>query len=278
MTGAGCRTQRRATIAEQHRRQRPRPRARADRPSPSRDPGRCRRRARRCRRRAAPPRARRAVRASGSRASRSTRAPTTNAAIPTGTFTRKTQRQLSCTSRPPIGGPGGGGDRAHRGPAGDGDRPLVRLELGQQQRERRRQHQRRSDRLDDARRDQRLDRPRRGAGGAGEREQREPGEEDALAPVRVGPAAGGDEQRGEDDRVRVEDPAQAAEAGAGELDLERREGDVDDEEVEARHEGAEADDDDGDASALRHRTDRITDRCVIKRCRLDSVAMLPVQL
>ena len=109
-------------------------------------------------------------------------------------------------------------------------------------------------------------------------EEREPGQEDALAPVGVGPAAGGDEQRGEDDRVRVEDPAQAAEAGAGELVLEGREGDVHDEEVEARHERAEADDDDGDASALRHRTDRSAYRCVMQRSRLDSVAMLPSKL
>ncbi len=153
----------------------------------------------------------------GSRASRSTRAPTRKAPMPTGTLTRKTQRQLSWTSRPPIGGPAAAATALTAAqPATATDRwcglnsgsssasevgsisaaPIActtRVAT--------------SASTDQARR----------TGGARDGEEREPGEEDALAPVGVGPAAGGDEQRGEDDRVRVEDPAEAAEAGAGEL-------------------------------------------------------------
>ena len=147
----------------------PRRRACAGRPSPSRVPRRCRRRARRSRRRAGRRRRASGRAAFGSRASRSTRAPTMNAAMPTGTLTRKTQRQSTCDQQAADRRSGGGGDGADGRPAGDGDRALVRLELGQQQRERGRQHQRRAGRLDDAHGDERLDRPGRRAGGAGER-------------------------------------------------------------------------------------------------------------
>ena len=77
-------------------------------------------------------------------------------------------------------------------------------------------------------------------GGAGEDEDAEAGEEHALAPEGVRPAPGGHEQRGEDDRVGVQDPGQRRQRGAGEVPLDLREGDVDDEQVEARHEDPDA--------------------------------------
>ena len=56
------------------------------------------------------------------------------------------------------------------------------------------------------------DRRRRRAGRAREHEDRQPEQERALAPERVGPAPGRDEQRGEHDRVAADDPRQRARA------------------------------------------------------------------
>ena len=83
-------------------------------------------------------------------------------------------------------------------------------------------------------------------------EDRQPDEEHALAPDPVGEPPGRHEQRREDDRVRVQDPGEVGERGAGEVPGELRERDVDDEEVEARDEDAERGDEE-DPPALVHR-------------------------
>ncbi|UUY03097.1 hypothetical protein LRS13_20840 [Svornostia abyssi] len=160
--------------------------------------------------------------------------------------------------------PGRSGDGAHGGPAGDGDGPLLRRELGEQERQRGGEQERGADGLDDARGDERFDRSCGGARRARGGEERETQEEHALAAVRVGPPACGDEQRGEDDGVRVEHPAEPAEARARELRFQRREGDVHDEEVEACHERAEADDGDGESGTLRHDTHASRLGCVMQ--------------
>ena len=163
----------------------------------------------------------------GSRASRGTRAPTRSAAIPIGTLTMNTQRQLSSTSSPPIGGPAAAAI------------PLTAAQPATT-----------TDRFS--------------GGNSGSSSASEVGSSSAAPAAwstrsatsssteRVGPAAGGHEQRSQDDRVRVEDPAQRAEVGAGERARQLREGDVDDEEVETAHERAEADDDHREARPLRH--------------------------
>ena len=79
-----------------------------------------------------------------------------------------------------------------------------------------------------------------------------PDEEEAAAAEVVGEATGGDEQRGEDDRVGVQDPGDRGEVGARERGADRGHGDVDDEEVELRHEG-DGGEHDEDAPAVRIR-------------------------
>src|SRR5204862_6455505 len=89
-----------------------------------------------------------------SRYSRRDRAAIAIVTSPTGTFTRKTQRQLASTSRPPIGGPAAAATpptaahRAHR------RRALRGRELGQQQPEGGRDEERGAGRLQHARADE----------------------------------------------------------------------------------------------------------------------------
>ena len=134
------------------------------------------------------------------------------------------------------------GDAADRRPDPDREAALVRRELGQQQRERGRHQQRRARGLEHAGGDQQVER-RRGAARCRRREEDgQADEEAALAADAVGVAAGRHEQRGEHDRVAVQDPRQRGDAGTVEVGPDVRERDVDDEQVERRQEGGDGDD------------------------------------
>ena len=76
------------------------------------------------------------------------------------------------------------------------------------------------------------------AGEAGEPEHGEAGEQHPLAPDAVGEAARGEQQRGEDEVVGVDDPLQLA-VGGVQLAHERGQRDVDDRRVEVDREGGE---------------------------------------
>ncbi len=111
-------------------------------PSPSRIPARCLRQLSPPQGTSSPAPMRSAWCALGSRTSRNTRMPTTSASTLKGRLTRKTQRQLACTSRPPMGGP----NAAAAPPTAD-HRPMAAplragTEGGQQQPERSGQHER----------------------------------------------------------------------------------------------------------------------------------------
>ena len=72
-------------------------------------------------------------------------------------------------------------------------------------------------------------------------EDHEPDEEEPLPSEEVAGAAAEQQEAGEDERVRVDDPLQAG-LGEAERGLDRREGDVHDRRVEDDHELREADD------------------------------------
>ena len=86
----------------------------------------------------------------------------------------------------------------------------------------------------------------------GEGEDPEADREDAPAPEPVAERAGGEQEGGEGQRVGVDDPLQAGEAGV-EFALDVRQGDVDDGDVEQQHERRDRDEDEGPPFALHRR-------------------------
>ena len=170
--------------------------------------------------------------ASGSRTSSSRRTPNTSASTLKGRLTRKTQRQLACTSSPPIGGP----KAAAAPPTADHSPMAAPLRAGPKAGRSSPSEvgsiERAAGGLEDAGADQELE--RRGDGAQRRRggEDGQADEEGPLAAGPVGPAPGRHEGGGEDDGVGAEHPGQRAEALAVEGGRDAREGDVDDEQVE----------------------------------------------
>ena len=76
--------------------------------------------------------------------------------------------------------------------------------------------------------------------------------EDAAAPEPVAERAGGEQEGGERQRVGVDDPLQAGEAGV-QFALDVGQGDVDDRDVEQQHERRDRDQDEGPPLALHRR-------------------------
>src|SRR6266511_287780 len=144
-------------------------------------------------------------RAPGSRDSRSFRIATAKANAPTGTFTKKTHRQLSESVRiPPRSGPD-----ATPSPTVDPQKNARDVE--------------------------RDDVPRRAAQKRGDAENDHAAREDEPAPVAIRERTGREDQRGKRDRVRVDDPLQTRQARV-ELSLDARQRDVDDRDVDEQHE------------------------------------------
>jgi hypothetical protein len=114
---------------------------------------------------------------------------------------------------------------------------LLRLDRRHQQAEARRCHGCGAHRLEAAERHQPPHAGREAAREAGQDEDREAADEPRLLPVAIGEAAHRDQQGGEHHGVRVEDPAQLAEADGVEVARDLVERDVDDEEVDPREEG-----------------------------------------
>ena len=137
--------------------------------------------------------------------------------MPIGTLTTKIQRQLSCTRRPPIGGPSAAATpptadqmpiasgRCSAGKAGRIRPSVVGSIIAPPAACRTRAPTRKG--IEGA-----SGAERRGGG-----EEQQAGDEDALAADPVGDPPGGDEQRREDDRVGVQDPGEAGERGAAEV-------------------------------------------------------------
>ena len=147
--------------------------------------------------------------------------------------------QGGAEGRPGRRGRGGGG-----APEADPGRPLLGREAVEDDRQRGRRDRRRPRPLQDAEGDQRLERGRDRAEQAGEGEEAEAAEEDALVAEAVGEPAGRDQQRRDDDEVAVEHPGEQAPARLREGGRDVREGDVDDRRVEEDEEGAGAGDED----------------------------------
>ncbi len=205
--------------------------------------------------------------ASGWRISRSTRRPAIRPAMPTGTLTMNTHLHPACTSSPPRGGPAAAAIPPTAAHAPIAMWPLLGGELGQQQSERGRHQQRRAQTLNRARAHEERDRGRRGACGRGGNEQADAEQERAPAPEPVRPAPRDDQERGEHDRVGVQDPRQRRQARAREVGVDLGECDVDDEHVQAGHEHADDDDHQNLPSAL-HQS--------LLSCRIDGVTRRPV--
>ena len=170
------------------------------------------------------------------RASR--RTPNTSASRLKGRLTRKTQRQLTWTRRPPIGGP----NAAAAPPTAD-HRPMAApLRAGPKAGRRRPREVGSISAPPVAWRtraaDEEAQRGGEGAQGGGGGEDGQPEEEGPLAPGPVGPAAGRHQGGGEDDGVGAEHPRQGAQALAVEVRRDAGEGDVDDEEVQRGQEHA----------------------------------------
>ena len=191
-------------------------------------------------RKAAPSRS--ALWATGSLISRSTRAPTTRATRLRGRFTRKTQRQLTSTRRPPIGGPKAaaapptadhrpiaaplraGPKAGSRRPSDVGNMSAPPLAWRMRAATRRLSDGATAHRAEDA---VKMPRPRRKA---------------FFRPVRSAHLPGRDEQRREHDGVGAQHPRHGAQRLAVEALRDAREGDVHDEQVERRQEHAGQDD------------------------------------
>ena len=97
-----------------------------------------------------------------------------------------------------------------------------------------------ADPLERARHVERRDAPGEAAEERGQREEHDPGDEDQATSVPVGERAGGEDQRGEAERIGVHDPLQARQAGIEAL-LHVRQRDHDDRDVEQEHERRQAD-------------------------------------
>ena len=131
---------------------------------------------------------------------------------------------------------GGAAGAAHRAPDADGAVARGALgERGGEDRQRRRGDDRAAESLDRAGGDQHALAVGDAAGQRGEREQDEPGHEDAAASEQVGGPAAEQQEAGEGDRVGVDDPLQV-DLGEAEAVADRRQRDVDDGDVENDHE------------------------------------------
>ena len=143
------------------------------------------------------------------------------------------------------------GERRADGGAVGGQGAGALLGLGEgvgEDRQRDGEHHRGAQALGGPRGDERLDRGGGRAGGGGEGEEGEAAREEAAAAEAVGQRAGGQHDARERQRVRVDDPLQAAEPGAevvGDPGQRR----VHDRDVEHEHRGGDADD--GEGPALR---------------------------
>ena len=135
-----------------------------------------------------------------------------------------------------------GAEPGRRGGDGGQQRHAVRAALGRErvehQGERRRDEQRRPERLEHAERRQRAGRRGDRAQHRRDREQLEPADEDPPPPDEIGQPSRRDEEGREDDVVGVEHPRQGRDRRVGIRARDVREGDVDDRGVDERHPGA----------------------------------------
>ncbi len=128
----------------------------------------------------------------------------------------------------------GGGDTAEAGPRADRPAALAGFERGLEDRQAARREQRRADSLDDPGGDQRVHVRGDRTGDRGRGEHSGADEEDPPPPVPVAQGAAEEDQRGERQRVAVDDPLQVGERRIEVLG-DTRQGEVDDGAVEQRH-------------------------------------------
>ena len=163
-------------------------------------------------------------------------------AIPIGRLMKKTHRQVrNWVITPPSSAPEAPPAAATRAP--DAERPGPRAPLGvggDEDGQGGRGEHRAAEPLEGAGDDQHGLRVRDPVEQAGEREEREPGQEQAPAAEEIGGAPAEEEESGEGQRIGVDHPLQAARREA-EVVADRRQGDVDHRDVEDDHELAEAD-------------------------------------
>ena len=137
-------------------------------------------------------------------------------------------------------------DRAadHGSPDAERGRPVFAVELLADQGQRGGEHPGAADALQPAREVEQGRVLGDAAEERGEGEDPEPDREHAPAPEPVAERAGGEQEGGEGQRVGIDDPLQAGEAGV-QFTLDVRQGDVDDGDVEQQHERRDRDQDQG---------------------------------
>ena len=186
---------------------------------------------------------------SGWRTSSSTRRDATTAPAASGRLTRKMRRQSTSTSTPPSGGP----LAAAIAPT-DAQAPTVpaRASTGSPCSRRPSDVGMTSAAPTAWTARAATSTPTEGAAAQPAEPMREHHEAELERPPpaqEVAEPPGGDETRGEHDRVRVQHPRQRAVGAAREVERDRRERDVHDEEVQLGHEHADGDDGEGPAAA-----------------------------
>ena len=122
-------------------------------------------------------------------------------------------------------------ERTERGPPADRAGTLARIGKRMREDRHRARYQQRTGELDRAPDQQRLDAARACAHHRPRREQDDAGEPNTLVPVAIAERPGRQHERGQRQRIRVDDPLEAADIGI-ERRLQRRQRDVDDADVE----------------------------------------------
>ena len=165
--------------------------------------------------------------------------PATSATRITGTFTRKTEPTVECSSNQPLAtGPRRAGPAGHSGPDRDRPGPFLRGEDVDQDRQRRWHDERCAGAHDHAPDDELGHRPREGCRDRCHEEDDEPRLQRTLAAEPVAQRTGGEQEAGEDEGVARDHPLELG-VGGRELAREVRQRDVqagvaDDDEHEAQ--------------------------------------------
>ena len=176
----------------------------------------------------------------------------TNAAIPTGTLTKKIHgHERNCVERAADDEPDGAAADRDRGPDAERLRPLRAVGEGRRDdRERCRRDERGAESLQRAEADQHPGARREPVEQRGAREDDEAEQEEPLAPEQVPDAAAEKQEAAEDERVGVHDPLEVR-LGEVEVFLDRGQRDVHDRRVEHDHELGEADEHEDDPGVRR---------------------------
>ncbi len=156
--------------------------------------------------------------------------------MPTGTFSQKIHcQEIPSTTAPPTSGPIATAQPGDAGPDAERDATALARDRRAQDRERQRRDDRAPDPLDGSSGDEPLGRRSEGGRSGRAGEDRDTDHEHPLAPEAVAERGAREEEDGEGERVRVDDPLELLDRRA-EVDADHGECGRDDEVVEHDHE------------------------------------------